>query len=212
MHSASRALGGAFANLSLLELATAGDVTVELPFTFALNTFDPSAYQNIQTIFERHSEGDFAGFAEQLTALRNTDVRGLLTGFIDLVWQSPNGRDSLVDYKTNLFTVNGKAIMEAYSQQHLHEKMIEKSYLLQAAVYAAAVDAWLSVVNPDWDYDRDFGGVTFTFLRAMGEHTEALPGNGVFHVAVPQSLAREIAEAFGIGSRTADGLHLGATV
>jgi exodeoxyribonuclease V beta subunit len=191
-------LGGpGFGTLSLLDLAHHGSVTTELPFTVSLDVQSPKAYANLHAVFVKYDTGTFKGFGDLVAQLASTDVRGIFTGFIDLVWRShAEGRVAVVDYKTNVLPQSGEPALEAYSRDHLGAEMASSRYLLQAAIYAAVVDAWMQSVDPMWDYDSQFAGVSFTFLRAMGPHNPAgTIDNAVFQVVVPKGLARDLAAA-----------------
>jgi hypothetical protein len=74
-------------------------------------------------------------------------------------------------------------------------EMASSHYLLQSAIYAAVVDAWMRSIDAYWNYDRDFAGVSFTFLRAMGPHFADQNDNAVFHVTVPHPLVCDLAAA-----------------
>ena len=197
----SQSLGGpCFGDLSLLSLSQHGDITTELPFTIALD-FEAvdDATANLHDLFTAHDSGDFAGFHELVKPLTRTDARGLLNGFMDLVWRShDDGRIVVIDYKTNLLRLDGNATLEAYTHERLREKLASSYYLLQAALYAAVIYAWMRHLDPTWSFDK-FQGVTFPFLRAMGPHAADTLDNGVYHVTVPETLAKGIADRLCMG-------------
>jgi exodeoxyribonuclease V beta subunit len=56
--------------------------------------------------------------------------------------------------------------------------MIQHDYVLQYLLYTIAVDRHLASRLADYDYDRDFGGAYYLFLRGMAEGHE--PGCGIF--------------------------------
>ena len=188
-------LGGPFGILSLLSLAEHGDLTTELPFTIALDMATTQAEPaDLHDLFKAHDSGDFAGFHAIVKPLTHTDARGLLNGFMDLVWRSPqDGRIAVVDYKTNLLRLDGEATLDAYTHEELRQKLASSYYLLQAALYASVIYAWMRHLDCTWSYDN-FQGVSVPFLRAMGPHAADALDNGVYHVTVPETLAKGIAE------------------
>ena len=47
------------------------------------------------------------------------------------------------------------------------DEMAESHYYLQYHLYTLAVDRFLSRVEPGYDYERDFGGVLYLFVKGM---------------------------------------------
>jgi exodeoxyribonuclease V beta subunit len=205
----SQSLGGpVFGELSLLDLAHHGQARAEVPFMAALDLESEKCKADLHAVFAANGRGDFEGFADTLKPLKAAEARGLLTGKIDLVWRcQKSGKVALIDYKTNTLRLANIECLEAYSRDGIAKEMTASRYLLQAALYAAVTDSWLQAVDPAWDYDARFAGVSFPFLRAMGPHNKGTPGvgdqsdNAVFHVAVPRELARGLASALKIGVR-----------
>jgi exodeoxyribonuclease V beta subunit len=104
----------------------------------------------------------FRGYEPSAERLSFSPVRGLMRGFIDLVfeWQ---GRFYLADYKSNHL---GDRI-EDYRPDALAAAMLSHRYDLQYLVYAVALHRYLGLRQPDYDYQRHFGGVYYLFLRGM---------------------------------------------
>ncbi|QPS87034.1 exodeoxyribonuclease V subunit beta [Serratia plymuthica] len=99
-------------------------------------------------------------------------VQGMLKGFIDLVfcWQ---GKYYLLDYKSNWLGEDSSA----YTRAAMEQAMAEHRYDLQYQLYTLALHRYLRHRLPDYDYQRDFGGVIYLFLRGVdAQH----PGNGIF--------------------------------
>lgn len=197
LHAAlSQPLGDPFDTYALVDLAQHGIVTTELPFMIGLELTETEKVDNLHAVFVKHDRGDFKGFAEHLTRLSRTDVRGVFNGLIDLIWRRQDDhRVAIIDYKTNVYPRSAPPALEAYTRAQLANEMASSHYLLQAAIYAAVVDAWMKSIDPDWDYDRHFAGVSFTFLRAMGPHFANEKDNAVFHVTVPHELVHDLAKA-----------------
>ena len=89
-------------------------------------------------------------------------VRGMLKGFIDLVFRH-DGRYYLLDYKSNYLGENG----EAYTQQAMAQAMQAHRYDLQYQLYSLALHRYLRHRIADYDYERHFGGVIYLFLRGV---------------------------------------------
>ena len=89
-------------------------------------------------------------------------VRGMLKGFIDLVFRH-EGRYYLLDYKSNWLGESG----EAYTQEAMAEAMQSHRYDLQYQLYSLALHRYLRHRIADYDYERHFGGVIYLFLRGV---------------------------------------------
>jgi exodeoxyribonuclease V beta subunit len=101
-------------------------------------------------------------YAHDASRLRFDPVTGYLRGFIDLVFEL-DGRFYVVDYKSNALG----STVDCYGKAALCEEMRRHHYPVQAAIYAAAVDHWLRVNQPRYEYELHFGGVFYLFLRGM---------------------------------------------
>jgi len=97
-------------------------------------------------------------------------LNGLFKGFIDLVFAHA-GRYFVLDYKSNAL---GSTAGD-YSAEAIAEAMAGHRYDLQYLCYVLALHRQLRVRLPDYDYDRDIGGVVYFFLRGLDG-----PARGVF--------------------------------
>lgn len=114
----------------------------------------------------------FDPLSARCPALNFQQVQGMLKGFIDLVfcWQ---GKYYLLDYKSNWLGEDSSA----YTRAAMEQAMAEHRYDLQYQLYTLALHRYLRHRLPDYDYQRDFGGVIYLFLRGVdAQH----PGNGIF--------------------------------
>ncbi len=99
-------------------------------------------------------------------------VRGMLKGFIDLVfcWQ---GKYYLLDYKSNWLGEESSA----YTQEAMAQAMRAHRYDLQYQLYSLALHRYLRQRLAGYDYEQHFGGVIYLFLRGL-DGTEG--SNGIF--------------------------------
>jgi exodeoxyribonuclease V beta subunit len=89
--------------------------------------------------------------------------RGLLKGFIDLVFEH-EGRFFIVDWKSNRLGSDASA----YGPPALHAAMARQHYGLQYHLYTVALHRYLRLrLGADYDYARHFGGVFYLFLRGI---------------------------------------------
>ena len=118
-------------------------------------------------------------------ALRFRPARGVLKGFMDMVFEH-GGRYYLVDWKSNHL---GHRV-EAYGAQALKGAMEQNLYSLQYLLYTVALNRYLSLRVSDYRYQTHFGGVLYLFLRGMdrGRGEEF----GVFRDTPPLELIEEL--------------------
>jgi exodeoxyribonuclease V beta subunit len=139
---------------------------------------DPSGRLTLDAIAAvLRAHGDELGYAARLEdpALRS-DVRGYLTGSIDLVVRLGD-RFALLDYKTNWLAPPGEPLAgHHHAPAALAAEMRRAHYGLQALLYAVALHRFLRWRLPGYDPDRNLAGVLYLFLRGM----TGAPGQGVF--------------------------------
>jgi len=118
-------------------------------------------------------------------------VHGMLTGFIDLVFEH-EGRYYVADYKSNHL---GDELAD-YEPARLQASVTEHRYDLQYAIYTVALVRLLRArLGPDYDYDSHVGGVYYLYLR--GVRATAGPARGVFHTRPPRALVEALDALFG---------------
>jgi exodeoxyribonuclease V beta subunit len=125
-------------------------------------------------------------YAERIERMGFLPLRGWLKGFIDLVFVH-DGRYYLADYKTNHLGDT----LSAFAPERLAAAMAHSHYYLQYHLYAVALHRYLERRLPNYDYDRDFGGVYYLFIKGM---TPAQPGNGVFYERPPRARIVSLSE------------------
>lgn len=121
-------------------------------------------------------------------ALDFREVKGMLKGFIDLVfcWQS---KYYLLDYKSNWLGEEGSA----YSQQAMEQAMKSHRYDLQYQLYSLALHRYLCHRLAGYDYQQHFGGVIYLFLRGVEQDK---PGQGIFTTCPDQALIEAMDHLF----------------
>jgi len=138
-----------------LNQLSARDKQVEMEFYLPIEkTLDAQALDALTRRYDPLSAG--------CPELDFRQVRGMLKGFIDLVFRH-DGRYYLLDYKSNHLGENG----EAYTQQAMAKAMQSHRYDLQYQLYSLALHRYLRHRLADYDYERHFGGVIYLFLRGV---------------------------------------------
>lgn len=94
-------------------------------------------------------------------------LQAFVNGIVDC-WYIENGKVMLIDWKSNHLGSD----LEAYNTNSIVEAMNEHHYHLQYLLYIAAINRYLRLVTTGYDYERDFAGVGYCFLRGINSKTE----------------------------------------
>ncbi|MDT9547144.1 MAG: exodeoxyribonuclease V subunit beta [Chlorobium sp.] len=129
-----------------------GEWVTEMEFFFPLRFLTPERLSSLAGKGVHPGQLDFA------------PVRGMLIGFIDMVFQA-GGRYWLLDWKSNYL---GEAL-DSYTKERMEEAMGLHHYDLQYLIYTVALHRYLSLRIPDYRYSTHFGGVIYVFLRGVDE-------------------------------------------
>jgi len=142
--------------ISLSSLSTQ-DYQVEMDFHFPVQRLDVPGFNAL--LREVNPGADYLDFAS---------FEGQLKGAIDLVFRS-EGQYFVLDYKSNHLGHTA----EEYLPQALEIAINDHRYDVQYLLYTLAVHRLLKHrLGSDYDYQRDFGGVLYLFLRGMGLEVE----------------------------------------
>jgi exodeoxyribonuclease V beta subunit len=121
------------------------------------------------------------------TPFKQDQLKGYLTGFIDLVFES-NGKFYVLDYKSNHLGHS----FEDYSQEQLSHAIREHNYDLQYLLYSVALIKYLKIHIPTFNYQQHFGGVLYLFTRGVNGE----PQQGIYQNLPDESLMEQMLEAF----------------
>jgi len=155
----------------------------EMEFSFPLDRITP---ERLAHIFEPHESAAIPrSFPDLLSRLEFRPLRGLMKGFIDLVFQW-DGRYYLLDWKSNYL---GPQI-EDYDQASMQRAMERNYYILQYHLYAVALHKYLKFRIGGYQYEKQFGGIFYLFLRGIDPARG--PAFGVYADRPPQALIAEL--------------------
>ena len=116
-------------------------------------------------VLERH--GVLSGGVDMpahANALQFKAVKGMLTGFIDMVFEE-GGQYYLIDWKSNHLG----NVTEDYCHDAMKQAMENNLYALQYLLYTVALDRYLSLRVKNYHYSTHFGGVIYVFLRGVNK-------------------------------------------
>jgi exodeoxyribonuclease V beta subunit len=117
-------------------------------------------------------------------------ISGFMKGFVDLIFRH-EGKYYILDYKSNYL---GDSLKD-YESQFLKEKIVSSNFDVQYHIYTLALILFLGQRNADFDYERDFGGVFYMFLRGLDS---SVPGSGVFFDKPDKNIIQELGQRFGV--------------
>ena len=125
---------------------------------------------------------------------RSGEVMGMMNGLVDLFFEH-NGKYYILDWKSNFL---GDTVAH-YENDHLLNAMNESNYHLQYLIYAVAIKKYLISKIKNFDFDQQFGGVIYLFLRGVrSEQT-----SGVFFQKVTLDEVNKVEKAFNLGTTIA---------
>jgi len=167
-------LGPLVGDLRLRDVARADrldELAFELPLVGGDDPTGRVALDALAAVLREHLAPDdpLGGYAARLAdpALR-PDVRGFLTGSLDLVLRLPGGRFAIADHKTNWLGAPGEPLTAWHHRPvALAHEMEHAHYGLQALLYTVALHRYLRWRLRGYDPDAHIAGVLYLFLRGM---------------------------------------------
>jgi exodeoxyribonuclease V beta subunit len=148
-----------------------GDWHTEMEFFLPIRQLAPEI---LRALFAGVLDGDQCGdFYEVLNRLSFRQSRGMLQGFIDLVF-THEGRYYILDWKSNHLGMK----RSGYDREAMHESMCRSAYILQYHLYTLALDRLLKLRLPDYDYEKHFGGAIYLYLRGISPDSGV---NGIYY-------------------------------
>ncbi|HYK88362.1 MAG TPA: exodeoxyribonuclease V subunit beta [Acidobacteriota bacterium] len=157
-----------------------GSWVTELEFFFPLRFITSD---RLRSYFQRWSgRHDAADLLRISSALNFRPVRGMVRGFIDMVFEH-GGQYYLVDWKSNHLG----NLPEHYGRQALKTAMERSLYPLQYLLYTVALNRYLSLRNRNYEYSTCFGGILYVFLRGVNRDD-----SGIYYDLPPGEMIREL--------------------
>jgi exodeoxyribonuclease V beta subunit len=151
-----------------INLAALGEGTYwpEMGFTLPV--------QRLQSVWLDHNISESVWPELPRAALQSRLLEGLLTGFMDLVFEV-QGRYYVLDYKSNR--------LPDYASATLKTAMLDHRYDVQAVLYVLALHRLLRSRLPEYDFDQHMGGALYWFVRGVDQ-----PGTGMLALNPPRAL------------------------
>ncbi len=131
----------------------------ELEFDFNVPLFSPSSFKQFEN-------------SDTIINLKYTDqTEGVMNGKVDLFFEH-NNKYYILDWKSNYLGDN----IVYYEPQLLRTAMSESNYHLQYLIYTVAVKKYLESRLSSFDYETQFGGVIYMYVRGIRSNLN----NGIF--------------------------------
>ncbi|WP_343152545.1 exodeoxyribonuclease V subunit beta [Buchnera aphidicola] len=103
--------------------------------------------------------------------------KGMLTGFIDLIFFS-NKKYYILEYKSNWLGYDNSF----YSKKNIKSEIIKHRYDIQSLLYIIALNRYLKNKIKKYNFNQNFGGFYFLFIRGMYlEKNKTNENNGIYH-------------------------------
>ncbi len=148
----------------------------EFEFDFPVTSFDP---QNLNLLSDKNIK---------INVAKREELEGLMNGKIDLFFECRE-KYFVLDWKSNFLG----ASISAYSKENLNEAMNENNYHLQYLIYTVAIKKYLESRMPDFEYETNFGGVIYIFLRGIRSTSD----NGIFVCKPPLKTIKKLEKILG---------------
>lgn len=127
----------------------------EFEFDFPVPVFDP---QLLNELSDQNM---------QVNVNHTDELEGIMNGKIDLFFECKE-KYFVLDWKSNFLG----ASLDAYSSVKLNRAMSENNYHLQYLIYTLALKKYLESRLPGFNYEKDFGGVIYVFLRGVRKDSD----------------------------------------
>ncbi|MBN1653620.1 MAG: exodeoxyribonuclease V subunit beta [Deltaproteobacteria bacterium] len=143
-----------------LDRVSLDDRLSEWEFHLRLTSVVPA---DLQRVFASQAKGWIGeSYAQRLARLDAHAVSGYLKGYVDLICRQ-NERFYLIDWKSNRLADEGSG----YTPEEIQSAMAQHHYVLQYHLYVLALHRFLERHQPGYQYEKQFGGVAYAFLRGI---------------------------------------------
>jgi exodeoxyribonuclease V beta subunit len=134
----------------------------ETDFSFPI-TWGSRTWEQLDALFQQSDWVQELGYQLPTPAIAREVLEAWIHGVVD-AWYVNQDKHYLLDWKSNhLGSSPGD-----YHAQALCAAMAEHHYHLQYLLYLCALNRYLRLIRPDYNYARDFGGVGYCFFRGIG--------------------------------------------
>ncbi|MBF7073033.1 UvrD-helicase domain-containing protein [Glaciecola sp. MH2013] len=184
-------------NISLSSLAKTSTLR-EAEFYFPMEALNLRALTTILNEYRLSRCGSFDVSFNAVNMQNIPDLRGMMHGYIDLIFEHDQ-RYYVADYKS---THLGDSFAQ-YKAQACHLNNQHHLYDLQYLLYSLALHKYLQTNLVDYRFDKHFGGVKYLYLRGMKKIDDNTV-TGVFSDQLEFKWIQALESAFSISSTKSD--------
>ncbi len=166
-------------------LSAVGLVDRKPEWEFSFPALSRKCTDQVRQIIDKYP--DYKPFTDALGKWDRDIPAGYMTGFLDLLFRHGE-RYYIADWKSN--RRGGR--QDDFNAEGLRSEMASHGYWLQYLIYCVAVHQHLVKALPGYDYEKNFGGVYYVFLRGVNGE-----GDGVYADRPPLDLIRELSGILG---------------
>ncbi|OOR98715.1 exodeoxyribonuclease V subunit beta [Haemophilus paracuniculus] len=146
---------------------------------FYLRLSNRNALPELNKLLKKYSP-----IAKNLPDLNLLELEGFVKGYVDCIVKI-NDKFYILDYKSNSLSAFGYD----FSPQNIEKEIGKSRYDLQYILYTLAIHRYLRFrLGKNYDYDNDFGGIAYLFLRGMN----GTPNSGVYFEKPSKQLIEEM--------------------
>lgn len=136
----------------------------EFEFDFPVPVFKSNLLNNL-------SDDQVSVSVKRFSEYSSQELEGIMNGKVDLFFEH-QGKYYILDWKSNYL---GNSVAD-YDANSLAAAMNENNYHLQYFIYTIAVKKYLESRIPGFNYEKQFGGVIYCFVRGVRN----VSGQGIF--------------------------------
>jgi len=136
----------------------------EFEFDFPVPVFKSNLLNNL-------SDDKVSVNVKRFSEYSSQELEGIMNGKIDMFFEH-QGKYYILDWKSNYL---GNSVAD-YDAAGLAAAMNENNYHLQYFIYTVAVKKYLESRIPGFNYEKQFGGVIYCFVRGVRN----VSGQGIF--------------------------------
>lgn len=148
----------------------------EFEFDFPIGLFTPDILNSLST-------PDMEIAARSFYEYNSQELEGIMNGKMDLFFEH-RGKYYILDWKSNYLG----STLEDYAPAVLTKAMNESNYHLQYLIYTVAAKKYLQTRLANFNYERQFGGVIYLFVRGMRNNSDT----GIFTCKPPLAKIRQL--------------------
>jgi len=158
----------------------------EMEFYFPVKMITPFT---IKKVFENYGQIILSGnYPVWIENLHFSPSKGFMKGYMDMVF-SHKDQFFLIDWKSNYL---GNSV-SYYENSGMNNAMEKESYILQYHLYVLALHQYLRLKIAGYNYEDNFGGVFYIFMRGVDDSKRR--GAGIFYDLPDVSLINGLGKA-----------------